>query len=57
MCRSDAQSSTVLSDPTQALDENFINFMLELVKSGLDACENPSGAKALVVKALKAMTK
>ena len=35
----------------------FINFMLELVKSGLDACENPSGAKALVVKALKAMTK
>jgi hypothetical protein len=41
----------------QALDENFINFMLDLVKTGLDACENPSAARAFVVKALKAMTK
>ena len=42
---------------SQALDENFVNFLLELLKSGLDAAENPSAAKAQVVKALKAMTK
>ena len=39
----------------QALDENFVNFLLDLLKSGLDATENPAAAKALVVKALKAM--
>ena len=41
----------------QALENDFVNFLLEFLKSGLDAAENPSAAKAHVVKGIKAMTK
>lgn len=41
----------------QALEEDFVNFLLNFLKTGLDMAENPSAARARVVKALKAMTK
>eukprot|EP00055_Hartaetosiga_balthica_P006980 m.23293 g.23293 ORF g.23293 m.23293 type:complete len:2228 (-) comp5537_c0_seq1:183-6866(-) len=41
----------------QALDTDFIPFLLDLLKSGLDLCDQASSAKAHVVKTLKAMTR
>lgn len=41
----------------QALDAKFVQYLLDLLKDGLDRVENSSACKAHIVTALKAMAK
>lgn len=41
----------------QALDADFVQFLLNLLEARLDLIENPAMTKAQIVKALKSMTR